>query len=158
MYQAFVVLGLISNIPIEFQFVTLRGHNFWRFDVAKFLQKYPELAGILSQKEIDDLEGDIDPITMCSDKLSAFVYQSANGPAEVSPAIFSAVDADIKGLNVDYTACSRILGKPHSLSLLRFQIPERFYRLFKIELLHTNNIFGLPWVTALKSALHLRRV
>ena len=62
------------------------------------------------------MESDIDPITMASDKLSAFVHQSAVGPADVSPAIFSAMDADISGLNKDMTACMRILGaNPHLL-------------------------------------------
>ena len=47
---------------------------------------------------------------MVSDKISAYIHQSAVGPAEVSPAIFSGVDADVKGLNMDFTACMRILG------------------------------------------------
>lgn len=74
------------------------------------LQKYPELAGILSQKEIDELEADIDPITMCSDKLSALVHRSAVGKADVSPAIFGGMDGDIKGLNFAIVSCLRILG------------------------------------------------
>ena len=80
------------------------------------MQKYPELAGILSQKEIDDLEADIDPVTMCSDKLSALVYQTSVGPSEVSPAIFSGIDSDIKGLNFAVVSCLRILGRSLSSS------------------------------------------
>jgi hypothetical protein len=76
------------------------------------LQGYPELAGILSQKDIDELDADIDPVAMVSDKLTAEVRHCALGAPQTPAPIYSTLDSNIKTLNMDLGACQRILSDP----------------------------------------------
>jgi len=75
------------------------------------MQGYPELAGILSQKDIDELDADIDPVAMVSDKLTAELRHCALGAPQTPAPIYSTLDSNIKALNMDLCACQRILSE-----------------------------------------------
>ena len=75
------------------------------------VQDYPELAGILQQADIDELEEDPDPVAVASGKITDLLYQCAHGAAQTPPPIYSTLDNNIKGLNADLGSCQRILSK-----------------------------------------------
>lgn len=69
---------------------------------------------MLTEKERSLLEIDNDPITLVSDRLTAFVGQSSD--AGVSDSATSTMDVDIQGLNANMSGCMRILGMPSQQS------------------------------------------
>lgn len=75
------------------------------------LQDYPELAGMLSQADIDELETDPDPVAVVSARVTDYLFKCATGPCATPPPIYSTLDNNIKGLNADLGACQRILSK-----------------------------------------------
>ena len=74
------------------------------------MQTFPELGCILSAEELDELESEIDPLTVVADKLTAYNRQCLLGPAQVNAGIFGGIEGDLKGLGVDFASCMRILG------------------------------------------------
>lgn len=92
------------------------GLNDWgRARGSHLLQEYSELAGILSQADMEELENDPDPVSVASGKITEYLYQCAHGTAQTPPPIYSTLDNNIKGLNADLGACQRILSKPCGL-------------------------------------------
>ena len=75
------------------------------------LQTFPELGCILSAEELDELESELDPLTVVADKLTAYNRQCLLGPAGVNPCIFGGIEGDLKGLGETFASCLRILGE-----------------------------------------------
>jgi putative membrane protein len=72
--------------------------------------KYGELGGILSQPQIEELEESIDPATLVAERLTQLTSDAAR--KELHPALFSGLDANIRGLQADLSAMSRIASTP----------------------------------------------
>ena len=83
------------------------------------------MAGILGQADITELEEDPDPVAVASGKITDLLYQCAHGPAQTPPPIYSTLDNNIKGLNIDLGSCQRILSKlPCTIPVSDSRIPS----------------------------------
>lgn len=74
------------------------------------MQDYPELAGIISQAEIDQLQDDMDPVELTQGRLTEMVVQAER--LGVPPPIYSALDGNLKQLLTNLTAAHRIMSTP----------------------------------------------
>ena len=74
------------------------------------MQGFKELAGVLPQASIDELEASIDPASDVAHKLTKHVSEACT--AKLAAPLFNALDTNIRGMQADLSACARIASTP----------------------------------------------